>query len=93
MPCWLTSIDPNNCFIFKTHLQHYISAGRVLGMLLITLGFFHVDPLRCIAKCIFGSDQFKLLQKSVLFIELTATLMKSERWGEINVTFLKDWHF
>lgn len=93
VPRWLTSIDPNNCFIFKTHLQHYISVGRFLGMLLIAPAFLHVDPLRRIAKCTFGGDQFKLLRKSVLFFELTVTLMESEWWGEITVAFLKDRDF
>lgn len=82
VPRWLTSIDPNNCSIFKTHLQDYISVGRFLGMLLITPGFLHVDPPRRIAKCTFGSDQFKLLHKSVLFFELIVTLLESEWWGK-----------
>lgn len=93
VPRWLTSIDPNNCSIFKTHLQDYISVGRFLGMLLITPGFLHVDPLRRIAKRTFGSDQFKLLHKSVLFFELIVTLLESEWWGKINVAFLKDQDF
>lgn len=80
--CWLTSIDPNNCFVFKTHSQHYISERRFLGMLLIIPGFFHVDPLRGIAKCTLGSYQFKLLHESVLFIELKATLIPSVWWGK-----------
>lgn len=90
VPRWLTSIDPNNCSIFKTHLQYYISVGRFLGMLLITPGFLHVDPLRHIAKCTLGSDQFKLLHKSVLFFEPTVTLMESEWRGEITVAFRKE---
>lgn len=80
--CWLTSIDLNNCFIFKSHLQHYISVRRFLGTLLITPHFFHVDPLRGNAKCALGSYRFKLIHESVLFIELTATLMESEWWGK-----------
>lgn len=79
--CWFTSIDPNDCFIFKTHLQHYRSVRRFL-VLLITPSFFHADPLRGNAKCTLGSYQFKLFQESVLFIELTATLMESEWWGK-----------
>lgn len=62
-------------------------------MLLITSGFLHVDPLRRITKRTFGSDQFKLLHKSVLFFELTVTLMESEWWGKIIVTFLTDRDF
>lgn len=76
--CWFTSIDPNDCFIFKTHLQHCISVRRSL-VLLITPSLFHVDLLRGIAKCTFGSYQFR---ERVLFIELTATLMESEWWGD-----------
>lgn len=87
VPHWLTSIDPNNCSIFKTHLQDYISVGRFLGMLLIIPGFLHVDPPRRIAKCTFGSDQFKCLHKSVLFFERTVTLMESEWWGKNHCGF------
>lgn len=79
--CWFTSIDPNDCFIFKTHLQHYISGRRFL-VLLITPSLFHVDLLRGIAKCTLGSYQLKLFQESVLFIELTATLMEPEWSGD-----------
>lgn len=56
--CWRTSVDPINCFIFKSHLQHYISVRRFLETLLITFGFFQVDLLRGIAKCTLGSYQF-----------------------------------
>lgn len=62
-------------------------------MLLITPGFLHVDPLRRVAKCTLGSDQFKLLHKSVLFFGPTVTLMESEWQGKITVAFQKDRDF